>query len=111
MPSRKRTYARYTLAATEFLGTLIRTERKSRGFSEKEMAERLGVSRGTLQRLEKGDPKIALGAAFEACALLNIPLFNEDSPGLDRRTNEMNKRLALLPTRVRSSTLKVSDDF
>jgi transcriptional regulator with XRE-family HTH domain len=109
--SKKRSYARYTIAAVELLGTLVQLERKSRRMTAMEMAERLGVDRGTLQRLEQGDPKVELGLAFEACAILGIPLFEEDSQSLTVRLDEAGKRLALLPNRVRSRQLRVSDDF
>jgi transcriptional regulator with XRE-family HTH domain len=109
--SRKRSYSRYTIAAVELLGTLVQLERKSRRMTAQEMADRLGVDRSTLQRLEHGDPKVELGLAFEACAILGIPLFEEDAQGLTMRLAEAGKRLVLLPTRVRSKQLTVSDDF
>jgi transcriptional regulator with XRE-family HTH domain len=109
--SKKRSYARYTLAATSLLGRLVQIERKSRRMTAQDLALRLGVDRGTLQRLEQGDPKVELGVAFEACALLGIPLFEEDLKGLATRIDEAGKRLALLPARVRPRTLSVSDDF
>ena len=77
--SKKRSYARYTIAAVQLLGALVEAERKARRITAKELADRLGVDRGTLQRLEGGDPKVEVGLAFEACALLNIPLFEEDA--------------------------------
>jgi transcriptional regulator with XRE-family HTH domain len=109
--SKKRSYARYTIAAAELLGTMVQLERKSRRMTARDMAARLGVDRETLARLEHGDPKVELGLAFEACALLGIPLFEEDAQGLAMRLDEAGKRLALLPTRVRSRQVSVSDDF
>lgn len=109
--SKKRSYARYTIAAVELLGTLVQLERKSRRMTAQEMADRLGIDRSTLQRLERGDPKVELGLAFEACAILGIPLFEQDAQGLTVRLDEAGKRLALLPSRVRSKRLSVSDDF
>lgn len=112
MPAtKKRSYARYTLAATELLGTLVRLERKSRGMTAQELAGRIGIGRDTLQRLEKGDPKVELGVAFEACTILHIPLFDEDARGIARRLDEARARAALLPNRIRRKTLAVSDDF
>src|SRR6185437_5112176 len=108
--SKKHSYARYTLAATSLLGRLVQLERKSRKMTAQELALRLGVDRGTLQRLEQGDPKVELGVAFEACALLSIPLFEEDLRGVTARLDEAGKRLALLPTRVRAKTMSISDD-
>jgi transcriptional regulator with XRE-family HTH domain len=109
--SKKRNYARYTLAAVELLGSLVQLERKSRRMTTQDMADRLGIDRGTLHRLERGDPKVELGVAFEACAILGIPLFEEDARGLTMRLSEAEKRLALLPNRVRSKPVDVSDDF
>jgi len=109
--SKKRSYARYTIAAVELLGTLVQIERKLRRMTAQEMADRLGIDRSTLQRLEQGDPKVELGLAFEACAILGIRLFEEDAQGLTMRLDEAGKRLALLPSRVRPRQLSVSDDF
>src|SRR4051794_11190943 len=99
--SKKRSYARYTIAAVDLLSKLVQMERKSQRMTALEMADRLGVDRGTLQRLEHGDPKVEIGLAFEACAILGIPLFGEDTHGLTARLDEASKRLALLPARVR----------
>jgi len=109
--SKKRSYARYTVAAVDLLGKLIQTERKSQRMTALELAARLGVDRSTLQRLEHGDPKVEVGVAFEACAILGIPLFGEDTRGLTVRLDEASKRLALLPDRVRPKQLIVSDAF
>ena len=109
--SRKRVYARYAIAAAELLGTLIRIERKSRKMTVVDLSDRLGVDRGTLQRLEQGDPKVELGLAFEACAILGLRLFDEDANGLEARLEEVGKRAALLPARIRRAPPDVSDDF
>ena len=109
--SKKRSYARYTLAAVKLLGSLVELERKTRKITQTDMAERLGVDRSTLQRLESGDPKVELGLAFEACAILGIPLFQEDAAGLTLRFDEASKRLALLPSRVRQKQLSITDEF
>ncbi|MDZ7281304.1 helix-turn-helix domain-containing protein [Sphingomonas sanguinis] len=109
--SKKRSYARYTIAAVELLGLLVQVERKSRRMTAQDMADRLGVDRSTLHRLEQGDPKVELGLAFEACAILGIPLFEEDAQGVSMRLDEAGKRLALLPRRVRPKPLRISDDF
>ena len=109
--SKKRSYARYTMAAVELLGMLVETERKSCKMTAQELAERLGVDRSTLQRLEQGDPKVELGLAFEACAVLALPLFEEDEKGLAARRDEAGQRVALLPSRVRRPHQSAHDDF
>ncbi|HEY9219040.1 MAG TPA: helix-turn-helix domain-containing protein [Phenylobacterium sp.] len=112
MPAtKKRSYARYTLAAVALLGNLVQLERKSRRMSAQIFADRLGVSRETVTRLEKGDPKVELGLAFEACALLSIPLFEEDLHAITHRVEETSSRLALLPKRTRARPVKVDNDF
>jgi transcriptional regulator with XRE-family HTH domain len=109
--SKTRRYARYTIAAVELLGALVSRERKSRRMTAQEMADRLGVDRGTLARVERGDPKVGLGLAFEACAILGIPLFGEDARGLALRREEADRHLTLLPVRVRTGKSSLSDDF
>jgi len=109
--SKKRTYARYTIAAVELLGVLVASQRKARKMTAQELSARLGVNRSTLQRLEGGDPKAELGLAFEACALLGIRLFDEDAAGLAARLDEAGRRAALLPKRSRPAQVTISDDF
>ena len=109
--SKKRSYARYTLSAVSLLGRMVELERKSRRMTAQALAERLGVSRGTVQRLEAGDPKVELGLAFEACALMGVRLFDEDPASLSVRLAEAGKRLALLPKYARALNTDVDDDF
>jgi transcriptional regulator with XRE-family HTH domain len=109
--SKKRSYARYTIAAVELLGTLVQLERKTRRMTAQDLADRLGIDRGTLQRLEQGDPKVELGLAFEACAILAIPLFEEDTRGITMRLDEAGKRVALLPKKTRPKILSADDAF
>ncbi|MDP3403445.1 MAG: helix-turn-helix transcriptional regulator [Brevundimonas sp.] len=112
MPAtKKRAYARYTLSAVTLLGRMIALERKTRRMTAQELADRLGVTRGTLQRLEAGDPKVEVGLAFEACALMGVRLFEEDAAGLTLRAEEAGRRLALLPKYARPLNPAVDDDF
>src|SRR5438309_127801 len=89
----KSAYSRYALAAIRHLGQLVRLKRIERRITGEEFADRLGVARGTVQRLERGDPKVALGIAFEACTLLGIPLFEEDRARLTARVSDTAERL------------------
>lgn len=112
MPATKKTsYARYTLAAAKLLGELVQLERKSRRMTAQELAERLGVSRGTVLRLELGDPKVELGMAFEACTILGIHLFEQQElGGLTARVDDVGRQLALLPKYARPTKQAVVDD-
>lgn len=111
MPAtKKRSYARPTLAAAGLLGRMIALERKGQRMTLQDLAERLGVARGTVGRLEKGDPKVELGLAFEACTLLGVPLFESQSY-VGRQVRVADRELALLPKTVRARNVKVDDDF
>jgi transcriptional regulator with XRE-family HTH domain len=111
MPSPKRTYARYTSEAIVLLGKIIRHGRRQRKMTEMELAERLGIARSTLQRLEKGDPKVEIGIVFEAAALVGVKLFDSDEIGIKRLSDRMDDRIAVLPRRVYKTGKKVVDEF
>lgn len=100
---KKHGYARYTLAAVQLLGRMVRVERIGRRMTAQDLADRLDVARGTVQRLEQGDPKISLGVALEACALLGVQLFRDDRRGISARLDQSSKRLAQLPKAARSA--------
>lgn len=77
-----------------------------------DFADRLGVTRGTVQRLEQGDPKVELGIAFEACTVLGIRLFDDDLGGMTLRREELQKRLTLLPKYARPrKQIVIDNDF
>ncbi len=106
-----RAYSRITTEAASLLGDHVRLARRERRWSEAELAERVGVSRATIQKIEKGDPAVTLGLALEACAIVGVPLFGaEDAGGLATHGGRVADKMALLPKRVRKPT-PVSDDF
>jgi len=109
--SMTRTYSRYTRDATALLGGLIREARKERKLTAQEVAERAGISRGLLQRIERGDLKCEIGAAFEVATLVGISLFDADERALSRQLNQTREKLALLPKSVRKKAQAVHDDF
>lgn len=107
----ERPYSRYSRDAVRLLGGLIRAARKERRLTAQETAERAGISRGLLQRIEKGDMKCEIGAAFEVAALLGIRLFEADDAALGRHLQHTQEKLALLPKTVRRKTRTADDDF
>ena len=111
MAAHKRTYARYTREGAVLLGKMIRQGRKERRMTEQELADRLGIARSTLQRVEKGDPKVELGIMFEAAALVGVKLFDADESGIRALSAQMDDRLAVLPKHVYKSGKKVVDEF
>lgn len=111
MPATKRTYARYTQGALALLGGMIRLGRKQRKMTEHELAERLGIARSTLQRMEKGDPKVEIGLMFEAATLVGIRLFDSDEKGIAALASRTDDRIALLPKHVYRAGKRVEDEF
>lgn len=78
---------------------------------ERELAERIGIARSTLQKLERGDPSVEIGLVFEAAVLTGVDLFVPDATTLApqiRRTDEM---LALMPGSVRRRRQDIDNDF
>lgn len=106
-----RTYSRYTQEATALLGALIRAARKERKLTAQELSERAGISRGLLQRIEKGDLKCEIGATFEVATILGIKLFDADATTLTKHLRQTEDKLALLPQRIRTKQTVVRDDF
>lgn len=106
-----RSYSRHTRDAAELLGGLIRTARKERKLTAQETAERAGISRGLLQRIEKGDLKCQIGAAFEVATIVGVPLFDTDRAGMAFYLDQTKSKLALLPKSVRNKSAAVNDEF
>ncbi len=106
-----RAYSRYSKAAVTLLGQMIRLGRLERKLTLAELAERAGVSRGLVQRIERGDPGCTVGAVFEIATIVGIKLFDADQPTITGRVESNQKTLALLPHSVRSSRKAIKDDF
>jgi DNA-binding XRE family transcriptional regulator len=110
-PKRTRTYSKHASVSLQLIGRLIHQHRLERKFTATELAERAGISRGTVHRIEKGDPKCEAGLVFELACLVGIPLFQSDTPTLTARTHHVEEKLALLPKRIRHKSAAVNDDF
>ena len=112
MPTiRKRAYSRYSAAGLTLFGKAIRLGRLQRRMSAQELADRIGISRSTLQRIEKGDAKVEVGLMFEAATIVGVKLFDADEIGLKSLTGRADDRIALLPKHVYKARTKVPDDF
>lgn len=64
LPSQRRTL--------ETLGEQVRLARLRRDLSSEQVAERAGISRTTLIKIEKGDEGVALGYYFRVLAVLGL---------------------------------------
>ncbi|TGM45974.1 helix-turn-helix domain-containing protein [Leptospira vanthielii] len=106
-----RTYSRLAKEAASLLGKEIQLARKERVWSEQTLAERIGISRTTLQKMEAGDMTVAIGLVLEAAVILGIPLFASETPSLTQSIRSASDKLTLMPKRIRNKTKKVKDDF
>ncbi len=91
------------------LGSLVAVARRERRMTAADLAERAGVSPVTIRKVERGDPTVSLGVAFEVASLVGVALVGESA---ERRSLDMDRlgdRLAVLPKRVRRH--EVDDDF
>jgi len=106
-----RVFSPYTIEAAQLLGEQIRLARRGRRWSQRELAERAGITPGTLIKIERGDPSVRLGTAFEAASLVGVPLFHADRSRLTLDLDRTRARAALLPERIRSREEDVKDEF
>ncbi len=107
----QRTYSHYAKDAARLLGLLIRSGRTERGMTVAEAAERAGISRGLVHRVENGDMGCSLGAAFELAALAGVRLFEAEPTTLTKHLAMARDKLVLLPKAVHQRMGKVDDDF
>lgn len=98
-----------TIEAIKLLGDKVALSRRERRWTLAELAERVGVSIVTMRKVEKGDPSVALGTAFEAAALVGVALFDEDPARRALEGEVVRSRLAVLPSTVRA--VHADDDF
>ena len=109
--TRERTYSRYTREAAALLARQIQLGRRERRWTEHDLAERAGIARATLQKIEKGDLGVAVGLVLEVAALVGVALFDAERPALAAHLAATEAKLALLPGPVRKPTRVVEDDF
>ena|SRR5665213_120894 len=90
--------------ALEMLGRDIATARRRRKLPQQLLAERMLVSRQTVQRLEAGDPTVALGVLATALFVLGLTSRLETllAPESDRAA--MTADLARLPKHAHAPT-------
>lgn len=109
---KERVYSRHTKDAAILLGKYIQLGRKERALTRMDLADRAGISRTTLQKIEKGDPKCELGLYFEVAILVGVRLFNVDSnTTFTMDINRLDDKLALLPKSIHKKKKEVDDAF
>jgi len=103
--------SRATKSTLSYLGNLIKLARKERGITQEELAERIGIGRMKVNRIEAGNSKCTIGSVFEVCFVLGIPLMGcekEHINSLSRMLSYMNK---LLPENIPNKNIDFNDDF
>lgn len=108
MSRKTHTYSPWTLDAIAVLGRQITAERRTRRWTQEDLAERAGISYQTLAKIEKGSSTPAIGTVFEVASLLGIPLVGASE---DSARQLIDVRLALLPSRVERSRDDGDNDF
>ena len=111
MMSKQRTYTKYAQDAVVLMGEQIKLGRKQRQWSEKNLADRAGISRATLQKIENGEMSCAVGFVFELATLVGVKLFEPDSMPLSKHIEHTRDKIALLPQRIKATKKAVRDDF
>lgn len=106
-----RSYSHYTEEALTLLAKLIRASRLEKKMSAQEVADRAGISRGMLSRMEKADPKCEIGATFEVARIVGVTLFEAEQSRLTMQVKRVEEKLSLLPKSARKITKAVIDDF
>lgn len=106
-----RSYSRYGREAAELLGHMIRNARTGQRLTIADVAERAGVSRGLVRRVESGDMGCSIGAVFEIAAIVGVHLFDAEPATLARYLAMARDKLTLLPKAVRPSAKALKDEF
>jgi len=106
-----RAYSRYSKEAAELLGLLVHQARIRREMTISDVAERAGLSRGLVHRIENGEMGCSIGAAFEVAAIVGVRLFDSEPFMLRRQLQTSREMLALMPKSIRRSEKAVKDDF
>jgi len=83
-------------------GKQLKTARKDRQWRQADLAERLGLTRQTIARMEKGDPGVSAGQYFSVAWLLGVTILD-----LDQSDQPISKNLK---TRVSRKKDKPIDD-
>ena len=109
--AKDRIYSRYTREAAALLAQQIQLGRKQRKWTEHELAGRAGISRATLQKIEKGDLRVAIGLVFEVAILVGVTLFEAERSSLTAHMARIEDKLALLPKAIRKQRKAVDDEF
>lgn len=113
MSKRSVAVSRASRDALVLLGTQVKRARLERGWTQNDLAARIGVDARTLSSVESGSPNVAIGTAFNAAFTAGVNLFGLDGDDLALARRRGEEILALLPRHARprvSRTENAADD-
>ena len=97
------------------MGEFISCARKEKGWTQEELARRIGANRMTVVRIEKGKPEVAVGWYLTATWLLGLQVLTWQTMGEARSDSVVGDLLTklkkALPAKVRQNRKKIDNDF
>jgi len=106
-----RVYSKQTKNTVVLLSLAIATARKDLSLSESTVAEKISVSRSTLQRIERGDLNVGIGLYFEAAWAVGVKIFAPDDEALKQQLSHYKDVLRLLPKAAQPKRKVIDDNF
>ncbi|MGL4176820.1 MAG: helix-turn-helix transcriptional regulator [Dermatophilaceae bacterium] len=103
--------SRQAADAIDVLAGLIRRGRHRRGWTQAQLAERIGVTAKTVRAIESGSAAVALGTVLNAADVTGVRLFDAEGEELHRLRARGRETIGLLKRRVDPRTPEVDDDF
>ena len=67
----------------ELIGQRVKKQRSARGLSQRDLAQRLGISRTTLVSIEKGEETVGMGTLLRVLEMLELDLSVRYVPRID----------------------------
>jgi transcriptional regulator with XRE-family HTH domain len=90
------------------MGTAIRSARLERRFTVEDLADRVGVNKETITRIQKGDGRVAIGTVLETAYLVGL---SPRVPFEDPAGDPTERLLSHLPKIARPRRRSIDDDF
>ncbi len=108
---KRRTNPALAQAATRLLGRQIQLGRKSMRMSEKGLCDFIGLSRGTLRRIEAGDTACGIGTVLEAAAAVHVYPFGHRIEEIEARNRELDGDFAVVAQERRRHGRRFDPDW
>ena len=97
------------------IGGLIACARKEKQWTQKELAQRIGINRMTVGRIEKGASEVAIAWYLTSAWLLGLPILTWQNFGEGRSdtvvSDLLTKLKRALPNRVKQRRKIIDNDF